>query len=260
MTPLLNANLEQAPAVARAWGLDGIEVTLGADDAVKQFADAAFRRTFRQTLTKAGCEAPSFCPGLLNQGNLGNSEPDLVKRAGHVLDTVIDAAPDVGARVVLVPFFGKADLKGDAKVDLLVERIKPFADRARTKKLVLALETTLPARSLLSVLERIGSPAVKVYYDLANAVWQKYDPAAEIRELGPAIAQVHLKDNVADPKGWGGFRIVPLGSGRVDFASCAMALRAVRYDGWYVLETAVVDNDHRRSAETQLRFARDHFE
>jgi len=260
MSHLVPAKLEEAPAVARAWGFDGIEITLSDDEEVKPWADAAFRRRFREWLVRARCEAPSFCPGLLNQGNLGNAEPDLAGRAARVLHTLIDAAPDVGIRVILVPFFGKADLKGEARVDLLIDRIRPLAERAAAGKVVLALETTLPASSLLAVLKRIASPSVKVYYDLANAVWQNYDPVTEIRDLGAAIAQVHLKDNVADSKGWGGFRVVPLGAGRVDFASCAAALRAVRYAGWYVLETAVVDNDYRRSAETQLRFAREHFE
>ncbi|MBN1491030.1 MAG: sugar phosphate isomerase/epimerase [Phycisphaerae bacterium] len=259
MSNLLATPIEQTPATAKAWGFDGIEITLSNKKHVEQWAEVAFRKAFRERLADARCEVPSFCLGLLNGGNLGNESPEVAERAATLIRTMITAAPDVGARLLLVPFFGHADLKGPAKVDLLVDRILPLAEEATKAKISLALETTLPAPELLRLLARVGSPALSIYYDLANPVWQGYSPAKEIRELARVISQVHLKDNVADPTGWGGFRIVGLGNGRVDFTAAKEALRDIRFEGWLVMETAVMNGDHRTSAQTQLAFARRHF-
>jgi L-ribulose-5-phosphate 3-epimerase len=259
MSPLLDTGLEQAPAVARDWGFDGVELVLNTDAQVQAWSDRAFRTRVARRAASTGCAIPSCCPTCLNLGNLGNDEPYLHRPAARLIETLIDTLPDVGGRIILLPFFAKADLKGPATIDRVVERIQPLADRAEQKGVVLALETTLSALSLQLLLERLPSPAVKVYYDLANAVWQGYDPADEIRRLGHAVVQVHLKDNVMDPDGWGGFRVVPLGRGRVDFAAAGAALRAVGFSGWLIMETAVTNGDYHQSAVDQLRFVRDHF-
>lgn len=261
MSPLLGVPLEQAPAVAREWGFDGIEIVVGGGEAeLARWSDAAWRRDLRRRAAQAGCAVPSICPVELNSGNLGNEDPNLRQHAERVLSVLLDAAVDLESSVILVPFFGKADLKGpDTRMQHVIEGIAPLAERAVRARVRLALETTLPAPDLLNLIGRIASPAVGVYYDLANAVWQGYEPAAEIRRLASAIVQVHIKDNIFDPGGWGGFRVVPLGEGRVDFASCAASLRSIRYGGWLVLETAVSGGDRRRSATDQLRFTCDHF-
>lgn len=262
MSGLLGVDLEKAPATARAWGFDGIEISAGGgEDELKRWADPAYRRHLAEVAAKENCALRSICIGTLNDGNIGNKDESLRKRAERILALMIEAAGDLGVKILLVPFFGKADLAGpDTRIQNVIDGIKPFADQADKAGVILALETTIPAPDLLTVHKKINHPAVKFYYDMANMVWQGCNPATEIRLLGSAIAQVHIKDNVFDTGGWGGFSLVPLGEGRVDFAAGAMALRAIQYNGWLVLETAVRDGDCRRSAITQLEFTRQHFE
>ena len=46
------------------------------------------------------------------------------------------------------------------------------------------------------IMERAGSPAVKVYYDVGNSSAGGFDVVKEIRWLGAQrICQMHLKDN-----------------------------------------------------------------
>ena len=46
----------------------------------------------------------------------------------------------------------------------------------------------------MDILNRVGSPAVKVYYDVANSHKQGYDIYKEIRMLGKNICEFHAKD------------------------------------------------------------------
>jgi sugar phosphate isomerase/epimerase len=75
----------------------------------------------------------------------------------------------------------------------------------------------------------VGSPAVKVYYDVANAHHMGYNIYQEIRDLGSEhIAEFHLKEN--------GYM---LGHGRVDFRRVREVLEAIDYRGWLIVESAV---------------------
>ena len=62
------------------------------------------------------------------------------------------------------------------------------------------------ARDNLRIIERIGSPAVKVYYNVGNSTDKHYNIYKEIPLLGDLICEFHFKD--------GQFM---LGRGRIDF-------------------------------------------
>ena len=102
--------------------------------------------------------------------------------------------------------------------------------RAVACQLTLALETTLPASELQTLLGRWGSPAVGVAYDVGTAACLGYDVMADCQLLGPLLCQVRVKDHAAQ-----GQR-VPLGQGNVPIAVLAQALGQRRFAGWWVLE------------------------
>ncbi len=70
----------------------------------------------------------------------------------------------------------------------------------------MGIESWLSAEQHIEILERVGSPAVKVYYDVCNSNDRGYDIYKEIRLLGKRICEVHCKENG-----------VLLGQGKVDF-------------------------------------------
>ncbi len=105
--------------------------------------------------------------------------------------------------------------------------------------------------------------------DPSHLFWQQMDPIAVIRELGPAIHHVHLKDTqleparvaiagVLDQGGPGGhserawnFRTVGIGHDRSFWSAFAVELRAVGYDGVLSIE----NEDPFQSAEEGVRDA-----
>ncbi len=214
-------------AQAKQAGLDGVEIGVGNAADKLHVADPAVREDYKKQMKETGLVISSFMMGLLNSYPLA-SDP----RGPAWLEQSIDAAKDLGAGVILVAFFGKGTLLAGkevkkADVDVVVQRVKAAAPRAKDAGVILALENTLPAKVNLEILERIGHDSARIYYDVGNLTGQGYDVPAEIRLLKDRIAMIHFKDG----RNY-------LGEGRVAFPAIAAAMEEIAYKGWIVLETA----------------------
>jgi sugar phosphate isomerase/epimerase len=213
---------------AREAGLDGVEIPVRDNAEKLQISDPEYRRQLKHQMRETGVAVSSLMMGLFNQHPLV-SDP----RAPGWLEQCIDAARDLGAGVILVAFFGKGDLRDAEKklkaadVDQVVARIKAVAPRARAAGVTLALENTLSAKQNAEILKRIGSDAVRLYYDVGNSTRNGYDVIPEIRFLGKRIACIHFKDGTHY-----------LGEGEIAFPPIATAIRDIGYEGWIVLETS----------------------
>jgi len=213
-------------AVARAAeiGLDGVEVSLG-DPGNFPLRDPKVRAAYLEAGKERGVVFPSMAMGCLN-GTPLKSEPV----TGLWVADCITAAHDLGAKVILLAFFGNGtlDLQDKEGVRRVIEVLKELAPRAQDAGATLGLENTLSADDNLQIIQRVNHEAVRVYYDIKNSADAGRDTAAEIRQLGKLICQVHLKN--------GNSFLEQVEN--VDFAQSAQALRDIDYDGWYVLETS----------------------
>jgi sugar phosphate isomerase/epimerase len=211
--------------VARQIGLDGVQVSLGtaADD--MKLRQAEVQQAFLHAAQKQNQAIASLAIGELNSIPY-KSDP---RTEAWVADAV-DVMKALGVKVVLLAFFGKGDLKGDqAGTDEVVRRLRRVAPKAEKAGVVLGLESWLSAEEHMDIIQRVGSPAVKVYYDVANSEKMGYDIYKEIRWLGKQhICELHFKENDA-----------LLGQGRVDFKKVRAALDDIGYSGWAQIEGAV---------------------
>jgi sugar phosphate isomerase/epimerase len=235
MAGVLRQPAERMFEVARDLGFDGVEL----DIRPGYERTPLFQRQERQALLAragaAGMAIPSICLGLLNQGGFAN-EPEERARAQVAVKDCIALAQETDSRVLLLPFFGRGEIRSEASVQQVIVDVRTLAPMAEGAGVVLALETTLAAPELRRILDAIGSPAVQVYFDMANAVWRGYDPVAELRALRDSIAQIHVKDIAVTPGD------CALGEGRVDVAACVRTISEIDYAGWLVLETPPQDD------------------
>ena len=207
--------------LAARLGLDGVQVSLVPKGDSLALADPDLRTIFLKEARKARIPIASFAIGDLNDVPL-KSDP----RAEMWLAKAIDVAAAMRVKIILVPFFGKGELRNDpAGVDAVVAALKRLAPAAEAKGVVLALESYLSAGDTLKILERVGSPAVQVYYDVGNSQDMGYPILDEIRELGARIVEVHAKDTKD-----------LYGKGSMDFPAVRTALEDIGYKGWFVLE------------------------
>ena len=141
---------------------------------------------------------------------------------------------------MLIPFFRDAAPQTVAEQDHLSAIIKELVPQAEKAGLVFGFENTLSAEVNARMLDRVASPAFKVFYDVGNLTRAGFDVLKEIRWLGKGrICQIHLKD-----KGY-------LGEGTVNFPEVMRAIRDIGFQGFANLETASpsgsVDADVRRN-------------
>jgi sugar phosphate isomerase/epimerase len=210
--------------LAREIGLDGVQVSLGTVANDMHLRQAEVQARFKQAAKAAGLEVASLAIGELNNIPY-KSDPRTVK---WVSDCV-EVCQALGVRVVLLAFFGNDDLRNDkAGIDEVVRRLKEVAPKAERAGIFLGIESWLSAEQHLAILDRVGSSAVRVYYDVCNSNDRGYDIYKEIRQLGKVICEFHAKENGA-----------LLGQGKVDFKRVREAMDEIGYTGWIQIEGAV---------------------
>jgi sugar phosphate isomerase/epimerase len=210
--------------LAHEIGLDGVQVSLGTAANDMRLRQSGVQKEYRETAAAEKVQIASLAIGELNEVPY-KSDPRTV---AWVSDAV-DVCTALNLKVVLLAFFGKGDLRDDkAGVDEVVRRLKAVAPKAEKAGVALGIESWLSAEAHLDILERVGSPAVRVYYDVCNSNDRGYDIYSEIRRLGKRICEVHAKENGS-----------LLGKGKVDFAKVREALDAIDYHGWVQIEGAV---------------------
>lgn len=210
--------------LAKEIGLDGVQVSLGTAANDMRLRRPDIQQQYKDAAKKAGLEIASLAIGEMNNVPY-KSDPRTIE---WVSDS-IDVSQALGVRVVLLAFFNKGDLRNDkAGIDEVVKRLKAVAPKAEKAGVILGIESWLSAEEHLDILERVGSKAVQVYYDVANSNHMGYDIYREIRTLGKLICEFHAKENGA-----------LLGQGKVDFRKVREALDDLGYRGWIQIEGAV---------------------
>ncbi|MBI3853935.1 MAG: sugar phosphate isomerase/epimerase [Verrucomicrobia bacterium] len=212
--------------VAQQIGLDGVQVSLGTLANDMHLRRPEVQQRYRDAAKKFGVEVLSLAIGELNNIPY-KSDPRTIP---WVRDCV-DVGRAMGCRVVLLAFFHNNDLRNDkAGTDETVRRLKEVAPKAEQAGVILGIESWLSAEEHLGIIERVGSPAVKVYYDVANSTERGYDIGKGIRWLGKQgqICEFHMKENGA-----------LLGQGKVDFKKVRAALDDIGYRGAMQIEGAV---------------------
>ncbi len=226
---------------AGQWGLEGVQVSLTVKDGALALLQPALQRTYRAEARRTGVAIASFCLGDLNGVPL-KSDP----RAAAWLEQSLVVCRAMDVHLVLVPFFGNGELRDDAAgVESVIRILKRLAPKAKKAGVVLAMESYLSAEDNLKIIARVGSPAVAVYYDVANSQQAGYDIVKEIRTLGPHIAQFHAKDL----KGL-------YGQGSIDFPAVRRAMDDIGYSGWFVFEGTETPLGLEQSIRADVEFLR----
>ena len=210
---------------AKQIGLDGIQVSLNSLKDEMHLRDSAMQQKYKEAAKRTGVAIGGLAIGTLNEIPYKSEA-----RTEQWVHDSVDVARALGVKTVLLAFFGKNDLKNDPKgTQIVIERLKAVAPKAEKAGVTLGLETWLSAPEHMAIIDAVGSPAVKVYYDVCNSSVMGYDIFQEMRDLGTKqICEVHIKEN--------GFLI---GQGKVDMKRVRQTLDDIGYQGWLQLEGAV---------------------
>lgn len=233
-------------AIARAaeLGYDGYEIDIG------DFGNTGLGLHWPEEYTeqhvaaaggaagKASIEISSLCLGVLWRFYPSSPEATVRDQAAEIIRQAAPFGASVGAKVILLPVGQPDSLTPEQARDNLVEVLRGCVGEAEKAGVVYAVENVgqalaYTADHLLEVVDRVGSTACQVYYDVGNATAQGASPADDMRRLGRHIAMIHVKDAApADERR----EPCTIGQGVVDWRGVAGAAKEIAYDGYLTLE------------------------
>lgn len=226
-------------AAAKRVGIQGVEFNIGRDpvDGNLPLFDPAKQKEYTDAARKHGLAIAGVVLDVFHRHYLKNDPV-----AETFIDRGIQTAKNMKASVLLLPFFGKAALTNRDEMGRIADIVKQHAPAAKSAAVLLGLENTISAEDNAWILDRIGSPAVKVYYDIGNSTNNGFDTPKEIRWLGgKRICQIHIKD-----RGYLGE------SGKIDIVENLRAIKDSGYKGWINFETSSPSKD--READLKKNF------
>lgn len=210
--------------LAQQAGLAGVQVTIGHTSTRGGLflSDPELQQAFLEQARKRRVALDSTYLDILHVRCL-KEDP----KAREAVVKGIEITRRLKAGILMTVFFGKCSVLNRQELDSVADVFKELAPEAEKAGVVLGFENLLNAEDNARAIDRVGSKAFKIYYDVGNATnLVGVDAAKEIRFLGrERICQLHFKD-----KGY-------LGEGKVDFAAVLAALEAIGFRGWANLET-----------------------
>jgi sugar phosphate isomerase/epimerase len=194
-----------------------------------------------------GVEITALSPGLFKYSSDARS---FAREMSEVYPRAAEWAHRWGLRGLIVFGFQKpgateenGDLVSSANPPAeLVGWLAEAAERAKRDGLQLIIEPEPicwadTGTATAALIRRAGVESLRINYDPGNIAWmERRDPLDEFPDLAPLIANVHVKDLRAAPRGSGKPEFVPPGAGVIDYRAHFAALQRVGYRGPVSLE------------------------
>lgn len=233
----------EAVALAKSLGFEGVEVSLGRHprDGKLPLDNLELQQQYLDQAKAHGIALAGTCLDILHVNYLKND-----KLGAKWVADGIPITRRLNARVMLLPFFGKGALATHDEMDYTADVLKDLAREAEKAGVLLGLENTISAEDNVRIMDRVGSKAVKVYYDVGNSTRAGFDILKEIPWLGASrICQFHLKDNPHY-----------LGQGTIAFPEVMKRILDLGFDGFANLETDSPSKSVENDMRTNLNFVR----
>jgi len=233
-TPLTTDSFHLAKSV----GIEGMQYSFGLKGEGLDLRFRENRDAIRQTVKETDVAVTSLGMAILNKvpySSDGESQQIVIdciqtmatlkSEARELADHAL--ASKVSPNIALMGFFGLGNINGRPDlIERVIEKFKRVAPLAEEHGVTLGIESLLNEADHRRILDSVGSPSLKVYYDTANSHKMGYDIYQEMESLGSAnICQIHCKENR---------RL--LGDGPIDFPRVKNILTAIDYQDWLIIE------------------------
>jgi L-ribulose-5-phosphate 3-epimerase len=209
-------------------GADGVEVDMGGLGKRPTFDNQLLNDTVRQSYLNKIKELNIEIPSLAMTGYYAQSFCEREEYKQSIADC-IKTMQLMNVKIAFLPMGVQCDLvKNPDLRSKVVERLKEAGKMAQAAGVVIGIETPLSAAAQVKLLDEIGSPAIKIYFNVADALGAGRDVYDELRILGRRrICQIHCtnKDGVwleNDPE--------------VDMKKIKQTLDKMKWSGWLVVE------------------------
>ncbi|NOZ21617.1 MAG: sugar phosphate isomerase/epimerase [Planctomycetes bacterium] len=229
----LKMDWDESYAAAAEIGFDGVEICTTKEEHMPRVLEAERRQKSKDLAKAAGVETCAISYGYIRQTSFIDEDAATRQKGVENMNTMIDVAKDMGCFGILCPTFDREKIDIDEQeTERFVECYKQCAPKAEQEQIYLAIETSFSVELLQKIVGAVGSPYVKVYQDVSNALFYGHDTVDVLKRLGSDICMIHIKDSEGKP----------LGEGDVDWDGTLQAIRDMGYDDWLVFETGPGDD------------------
>ena len=198
-------------------------------------------------LEAAELPCPIICGAFPPGRDLRGSSEEVAATVRY-LNELIDLAVQLHSKVVCGPFYSATGRAGshtaearEEQLEQIATALKPVCAKAAAADIVLAMEplnrfetdcvNTL--QQAVDLIDRVGSPALKIHMDTFHMNIEEEDSAAAIINYAPYIGHVHAS---ASHRGL-------LGYDQVDWQGVLSALHRIGYEGDIVIESFSAGNE-----------------
>jgi L-ribulose-5-phosphate 3-epimerase len=209
-------------------GADGVEVDMGGLGKRPTFDNALLIDSVRQQYLDKIKQLDIEIPSLAMTGYYAQSFCEREEYKQSIADC-IRTMQLMNVKIAFLPMGVQCDLVKNPELrSKVVARLKDAGKMAEDAGVVIGIETPLDAKEQLKLLKEIGSPAIKIYFNVADALGAGRDVYKELSTLGKKnVCQIHCtnKDGVwleNDPQ--------------VDMKKIKATLNKMKWTGWLVVE------------------------
>jgi L-ribulose-5-phosphate 3-epimerase len=223
--------------LAKELGADGVEVDMGGLGNRPTFdsklSDPVVRQQFLDTSKSLNIAISSMAMSGFYAQSFAE-RPGVEKMVQDCIDTMVL----MNIKIAFLPLGVQGDLvKRPELRPAIVELLKKVGANAEKAGVIIGVETALPAAEEVKLLDEIGSPAVKSYFNFSNALQAGRDLIQELKTLGAKrICQIHCTDTDG---------VWLQNNPRIDMKEVKKTLDKMHWSGWLVIERSRDANDPR---------------
>jgi L-ribulose-5-phosphate 3-epimerase len=209
-------------------GADGVEVDMGGLGNRPTFDNQLLIDSVRQQFLNKAKELHLEIPSL---GMTGYYAQSFCQREQFIqsIQDCITTMKLMNVKVAFLPLGVQCDLVKKPELrDSVVSRLKVAGKMAEEAGVVIGIESALDAKGEKKLLQDVGSPAIKSYFNFSNAIKNGRDLNKELKTLGKKyIVQIHCTNDDGvwlqnDPK--------------IDMKAVKKTLDKMHWTGWLVIE------------------------
>ncbi|MCS7090441.1 MAG: TIM barrel protein [Verrucomicrobiota bacterium] len=225
---LLQRQTLRAISLAAELGAQGLEVDMGPLGQRETFqnalADPDFRASFLETARQHNITLCSLAMSAFYAQSFVE-RPSVPRMVEDALQT----AMALGIRVLFLPLGVPCDLVARPELrPSVVARLREIAGAVEAARVVLGIETSLPAAEEIQLLDEVGSAAVRSYFNFAQAMKHRRNLITELETLGAQrLIQIHASNE-------DGLRLPEDPS--LDLPRIKQTLDRMGWSGWLVVE------------------------
>src|SRR5262249_40202474 len=147
----------------------------------------------------------------------------------RMIDDCLTTMKAMGVKTAFLPVGVRGDLVKHPELrPRIIERLKMAGAKAEASGCAIGIETALDAAAEIKLLDEVGSKAIRIYFNFANALQAGRDLYSELRALGKdRICQIHCTDEDG---------VLLQDNKRLDMKRAKATLDEMGWSGWLVIE------------------------